>query len=120
MTLIWLSRCSDSDTDSESSATEPIADNNVNSIDENDLVTNSNIDEDSLAENEKDSSHQMNDQESAVEDESISSVSDIMSDAVCAFFKETVRGECQPPPPDRSTLVFCGSSNCRRHFCAFS
>ena len=78
----------DSDTDSESSATEPIADNNVNSIDENDLVTNSNIDEDSLAENEKDSSHQINDQESAVEDESISSVSDIMSDAVCAFFKE--------------------------------
>ena len=36
------------------------------------------------------------------------------------FFKEAGRGECQPPPLDRSTLVFCASSSCRWHFCTFS
>ena len=74
----------ESDTDNESCATEPVPDNNVPSLEENDVATNSTVDEDSLAENERYSSH--HEPESPAEDESISSVSDIISDAVYAFF----------------------------------
>ena len=78
----------DSDTDNESNATEPIVDNNIPSIEENDVVITSTIDEDSLVENEKESTTLI-EQESINEDESISSISDIMSDAACAFFNES-------------------------------
>ena len=76
----------ESDTDNESCTTEPTADNNVPSVEENDIATNSTVDEDSLAENERYSSH--HEQDSPAEDESISSVSDIISDAVFAFFNK--------------------------------
>jgi hypothetical protein len=57
-------------------------------LEENDIATNSNIDEDSLAETERGSTTHI-EPEYGGEEESISSVSDIMSDSVCAFFKES-------------------------------
>ena len=57
-------------------------------LEENDIASNSNIDDDSSAETERDSTTQV-EPESGGDEESISSVSDIMSDAVCAFFKES-------------------------------
>ena len=76
----------ESDTDIDSYTTEPVPDNTVPSVDENDVATNSTVDEDSLADNERYSSH--HEPESPAEDESISSASDIISDAVYAFFNK--------------------------------